>query len=77
VVRSKNGILLSQRKYLLNLLSETGMLGCMSINSPMDVNTKLLLDQGELLDDAYKRLVDPFHTHTRAHTLKIHMYSCG
>ena len=35
------------------------MLGCMSINSLMDVNTELLPDQVELLDDAgrYRRLV--------------------
>jgi len=35
------------------------MLGCRSIDSPMDENTKLLLDQGELLEDIerYMRLV--------------------
>jgi len=32
-------------------LSENGMLGCRRIDSPMDVNTKLLPDQGELLED--------------------------
>ena len=42
VVRSQKGILLSQRKYIVNLLSESGMLGCWSIDSPMDVNMKLL-----------------------------------
>ena len=44
MVRSKNDIFLSQRKYILDLLSEAGMLGCKSIDSPMDVNTKLLPD---------------------------------
>jgi len=35
------------------------MLGCKSIDSSMDVNTKLLSDQGKLLDDVgrYRRLV--------------------
>ena len=35
------------------------MLKCRSIDSPMDVNTKLLPDQGELLEDVgrYRRLV--------------------
>ena len=37
---------LSQRKYILNLLSENGMIECKNINSSMDVNTKLLLNQG-------------------------------
>ena len=59
VDRSKKSILLSQRKYVLDLLSESGMLRCRSINSPMDVNTKLLPDEGELFKDVgrYKRLV--------------------
>ena len=36
------------------------MLECMSIDSLMDVNTKMLPDQGELFEDArrYKRLVE-------------------
>ena len=57
--RSKKGILLSQRKYVLDLLSEVVMLGCRIIDSPMDVNAKLLPDQRELLEDVgrYQRLV--------------------
>ena len=59
VARSKKGTLLSQRKYVLDLFSEAGMLGCMSIDSSMEMNTKLLPNQEELLEDAerYKRLV--------------------
>ena len=49
IIRSKKGILLSQKKYILDLLSETGMLGCKSIDSPMDTNTKLLPDQMSFL----------------------------
>jgi len=58
VATSTNGIFLSQRKYTLDLLSEAGMLGCMSIDSLMDMNMKLLRGQGELLKDVrrYMRL---------------------
>ena len=35
VMRSKHGIFLSQRKYVLDLLSETGNLGAKSCSSPM------------------------------------------
>ena len=51
MVSSKNGILLSQRKYILDLLSEAEMLGYRNIDSQMDIHTKLLLDQGELFED--------------------------
>jgi len=44
VAMSKKSILLSQRKYVLNLLSEAKMLEYRSIDSPMNVNTKLLPD---------------------------------
>ena len=58
-VRSKKGILLSRRKYILDLPSEAGMLGYRSIDSLMDVNTKLLLDKRELLENVgrYMKLV--------------------
>ena len=35
VVRSKHGIFISQRKYVLDLLSETGKLGAKPYSSPM------------------------------------------
>ena len=41
VVQSKRGILVSQRKYVLDLLKETGMLGCKPADTPMDSNSKL------------------------------------
>jgi len=49
VTRSKKNILMSQRKCVLDLLLEVGMLGYKSIDSLMDVNTKLLPDQGSFL----------------------------
>ena len=36
VARSKEGINLCQRKYVLDLLSETGMLGARPADTPMD-----------------------------------------
>jgi len=60
VIMSKKDILLLQRKYILDLLSETGMLRCKSINFSMNVNMKLLPNQGELLENIgrYERLVE-------------------
>ena len=41
--RSKKGIFISQRKYVLDLLSETGLLGCKAIETPVKLNLKLQL----------------------------------
>ena len=41
VARSKKGIAVSQRKYVLDLLQETGMSGCRPADTPMDPNSKL------------------------------------
>ena len=38
VMRSKRGILLSQQKYVLDLLSEIGKLGAKSFSYPMTPN---------------------------------------
>ncbi|KAL5569634.1 hypothetical protein UlMin_026209 [Ulmus minor] len=40
VARSKEGIVISQRKYILDLLKETGMLGCKPADTPMDPNRR-------------------------------------
>ncbi|KAL5548712.1 hypothetical protein UlMin_003943 [Ulmus minor] len=40
VARSKEGIVISQRKYILDLLKETGMLGCKHADTPMDPNKR-------------------------------------
>lgn len=36
IARTKNGIYASQRKYTLDFLQETGMLGCKAANTPIE-----------------------------------------
>ncbi|XP_062018984.1 uncharacterized mitochondrial protein AtMg00810-like [Rosa rugosa] len=43
VARSKKGISLSQRKYVLDLLAETGMLDCSPIETPIEMNHRLAI----------------------------------
>ena len=50
VMRSKHGIFLSQRKYVLDLLSETGKLGAKPCSSPMAPGVHLT-KEGELFED--------------------------
>jgi hypothetical protein len=49
VVQPKEGISLSQRKYVFDILEVTGLLSSKPVKSPMDPNVKLYVDQGELL----------------------------
>ena len=59
VARSKEGISLSQRKYVLDILEEIGLLGSKLVETPMDPNVKLYEDQEELLSnpERYRCLV--------------------
>lgn len=59
IAQSNNGIIISQRKYALDILKETCMLDCRLVDSPMDPNLKLLPSQGEPYSDPerYRRLV--------------------
>ena len=41
VATSKKGIVVSQRKYILDLLKETGMSGCKPSDTPIEANSKL------------------------------------
>ncbi|GAV77907.1 LOW QUALITY PROTEIN: hypothetical protein CFOL_v3_21375, partial [Cephalotus follicularis] len=52
-------IFMSQRKYVLDLLNETGMLGSKPLDTSMDPNQKLMVDDGDVLEDSekYRRLV--------------------
>ncbi|RVW54721.1 Retrovirus-related Pol polyprotein from transposon RE1 [Vitis vinifera] len=59
IAQSSSGVVLSQRKYVLDILEETGMLDCKPVDTPMDPNVKLILGQGEPLGDPgrYRLLV--------------------
>lgn len=69
VARSDQGICLSQRKYVLDLLTETGMLACKPVETPIEQNHKL----GEYPSDVptnkerYQRIVGRliYLSHTR------------
>ena len=69
IVRSKMGIVVSQHKYILDLLKETRMLGCKPTNTPMDYTTKLGMVKGSAPVDKgrYQRLVEKlvYLSHTR------------
>ena len=62
VMRSKQGILLSQRKYVLDLLSKTGKLGDKLYSTPMTPNAQIT-KEGDLFEDLerYRRLVGKFN----------------
>ena len=51
VAQSNSGVVISQRKYTLDILTDSGMLDCKPIDTPMNPNVKLVLGQGELLRD--------------------------
>ena len=61
VAYQKHGLLLYQRKYILDLLEETSMLGCKPASTPMEANVDLWCDNN-LLDDLgqYRRLIGKF-----------------
>ena len=69
VARFKEGINLSQRKYVLDILEETGLLGSKPMETPMDPNVKLYEDQGELLSnpERYYHLVGKLNYLTITH----------
>ena len=69
VARSSKGIFVSQRKYTLDLLKETGMLGCKPSNTPMDPFNKIGSKEDMVAVDKgrYQRLVGRliYLSHTR------------
>ncbi|RVX07465.1 Retrovirus-related Pol polyprotein from transposon RE1 [Vitis vinifera] len=69
VSRSSEGIFLSQRKYALDLLQETGMSGCQPVNTPIEKGLKLCVEPNQVSTDKgrYQRLVGRlmYLAHTR------------
>ena len=59
VAQSNSRVVISQRKYTLDILADTSMLDCKLVDTPMDPNVKLVPGQGESLQDPwrYQRLV--------------------
>ena len=59
VARNSEGIFLCQRKYTLDIIAETGLLGSRPVGFPMEQNHTLALAKGPLLADPerYRRLV--------------------
>ena len=59
VTYSEDNICLSQQRYILNILTETGFLDCKPALTPIDPNSKLSLNEGDPKTDQgeYQRLV--------------------
>ena len=57
--RSRKVIFMSQRKYALDILQDIGLIGARLEKFPMEQNLKLLLIEGEKLNDPrkYRRLI--------------------
>lgn len=47
VARNKVGITISQRKYVLDLLQEMRMLGCIPTKASLELNVKLGIEGGK------------------------------
>ena len=69
VAHSRQGIFISQQKYVTDLLKETGKLGCKPASTPIDPNHKLGEAEGDTSVDRemYQRLVGKliYLSHTR------------
>ncbi|KAL5540944.1 hypothetical protein UlMin_044920 [Ulmus minor] len=69
VSRSKEGIVISQRKYALDLLQETGMSSCQPADTPVEEGLKLCIESDQVPVDKgrYQRLVGRlmYLAHTR------------
>lgn len=57
VACSPLGMYLCQRKYSLDIISDTGLLGVKHVSFPLELNHKLLLDKGSAMTYRYRRLI--------------------
>ncbi|XP_019059629.1 PREDICTED: uncharacterized protein LOC109117260 [Tarenaya hassleriana] len=59
IARSPLGIFLCQRKYVLDILADTGLIGATPASFPLEQNHRLAVSTSDLLDDPepYRRLV--------------------
>ena len=59
VAHQKYSVLLSERKYALDLLEETRLLGCKPASTTMEASADLCFDDSHALDDSgrYRRLI--------------------
>ena len=59
MIRTADGIWLSQRQYALDMLSKYGMADCKPISMPLDVNVKLSAHAGDALKNVtmYRKIV--------------------
>ena len=68
VARSKKGLVVSQKKYVIDLLKEAGMSGCRPVDTSIDPNVKFINKECRLVDKGkYQRLVGKliYLSHTR------------
>nr|XP_016467801.1 PREDICTED: uncharacterized mitochondrial protein AtMg00810-like [Nicotiana tabacum] len=69
ILSESGGVIICQRKFALDLLSEFNCLDCNVVASPLDVNLKLSIEDGEPLSDLflYRKLIGKlnFLTNTR------------
>lgn len=59
IIRSKDGTYVNQRKYILDILSDAGLLGAKPVFTPLPKNLKLASDMGSPLQNPnrYRRLI--------------------
>ena len=70
MAHSRHGIFISQHKYVLDLLSETGKLGCKPVETPIEQNHRLseYVEDATVDRESYQKLVGKliYLSHTRS-----------